>query len=156
MTHYRVDRRLFEVGQKVGTAGEYYGEFNCIGKEIEDALESIRPKGKKSRTKCLFVFEDEQCAKKHWSKMINGKLYEVSIESATIFHRGDMAQMDVMKLVRESGKDMGEVAEAYWREEFSNSPEIEVMVSCAVVTRVLSTSDSERGEYLQNRWRVKK
>ena len=156
MTYYRVDRRLFEVGEEICTASEYYDKFEKIAKDVEDALELSRPEDMKPRTECLFVFEDEQCARKHWSKMIDGKLYEVSIKNANVFHRGDMAQLNVMKQLHEIGQSMSEVAKAYWRGETSYSPEIEIMVSNAIVTRVLSTSDSERREHLINRWRIKK
>lgn len=153
MTYYRIDRRLFKVGDEIATASEYYGKFADIAKEVEDVLEASRPMTKRRRPECLFLFEDENCARKHWSKMTNGKLYEVSIGSAEVLHRGDMAQMDVMKRASESGQDISEVADAYWRGEHSPSPEIGIMVSSAVVTRVLSTSDAERKEHLVRRWK---
>lgn len=151
MTYYRVDRRLFNVGDEIVTAGEYYSEFEGVAREVEDALEARRPQAKRLRTECLFVFEDEKCAKKHWSKMTNGKLYKVSIDHTEISHRGDMAQMDAMKQACELGQDMTEIAAAYWRGEHSSSPEIEIMISSAVVTAVLSTSDSERRDYFKMR-----
>jgi hypothetical protein len=153
MTYYRVDRRLFKVGDEIATASEYYGKFDDIAKEVEDALEASRPMTKMRRPECLFLFEDEKCARKHWSKMKDGKLYEVSIDRAEVLHRGDMVKMDVMKRARESGQDMSEVADAYWRGEHGPSPEIEIMVARAVVTRVLSTSDAERKEHLVKRWK---
>lgn len=154
MPYYRVDRRLFKVGDVISSANEYYDKFKGIAKTVEDTLEVTRPKNqKKLRTECLFVFEDEKCAKKHWSKMVDGKLYEVSIEGAITFHRGDMALMDAMKQLLEAGSDITKLAEDYWREECSAKPEMEILVSSAVVVDVISTSDNERKDHLTKRWR---
>jgi|GEM_PF-2895829 len=154
-TYFRLDKRLFLVGQEVTTANECSAKFVDIAKRVEATLESKRPANKKRRDQCLFVFEDEKCAKKHWSKMKDGKLYKVSINESAISHRGDMAQMDVMKLLGASGKNMIEVAEDYWRGQKSAYPEIEIMVPSAVVTEVMSTCDKERQDHLKESWGFK-
>lgn len=155
MTYYRVDKRLFSVGQVITTANEYSVKFSGITKSVEETLESRRAENKTRRDQCLFVFEDEKCAKKHWSKMKDGKLYKVSINEAEISHRGDMALMDIMKQLGESGSDMTEVSEAYWRGEQSTNPEIEIMVSSATVTEIVSACDKEREVYLKERWGIR-
>ncbi|WP_231890384.1 hypothetical protein [Methylomonas methanica] len=154
MPYYRVDKRPFSVGDKITTAKDYYGRFTGAAKAVEDFLEESRPGSKTCRTNCLFVFCDEQCAKKHWSKMSNGKLYHVEIYEDSICHRGDMALMDRMKELVEEGKSIEELAGAYWRSECSSAPEIEIMVESAFVIEVLSVSDAERLAYLKERWGI--
>ena len=155
MTHYRVDKRLFAIGDEITTAQEYYDKFDGTRKAVEDMLESRRPDGKEPRTSCLFVFEEEVCAKKHWSMMKDGKLYQVAIDEARVFHRGDMAIMDEMKIIVEAEKDIGAAADAYWRGEVGNKPVIEIMVSSAIVTDIISTSDEERLAHLKERYPIK-
>ena len=86
------------------------------------------------------------------SKMKDGKLYRATIDEATILHRGDMALMDVMKSAAEAGGDWQAFAGAYWRSEMSAVPEVELMVAEAVVTEVISASDTERVSYLRTRY----
>jgi hypothetical protein len=156
MTYYRVDKRPFSVGDEITSSKEYYEKFIGVTKDVEDTLESRRPKTKQQRTECLFVFDDEVCARKHWSKMKDGKLYRVSIDEACISHRGDMALMDTMKQLGETEKDMTAVADAYWRGESGTKPEFEIMVPMAVVTEVISTSDEERQDHLYTRLGIKR
>lgn len=154
MAYYRVDKRLFAVGDRITTAQVYYDKFVELAKVVEDALETHRPDSKTKRTSCLFVFEDLVAAKKHWSKMKEGKLYRVTIEDGSVLHRGDMALMDEMKELAEADKDMAPLAQAYWRGELSSRAEIELMLSSAVIAEVLSVSDSERQNYLKDRWGI--
>lgn len=88
--------------------------------------------------------------------MTGGKLYQVEIDEDSVLHRGDMALMDRMKALVEEGKDVKELAAAYWAGEESTNPEIEIMVEYAVVEKVLSTSDSERLGHLKKRWGIGK
>jgi hypothetical protein len=156
MTHYRVDKRLFAIGSEIITAMEYYNKFDGSRKAVEDMLELRRPDDKKRRTSCLFVFEEEVCAKKHWSMMKDGKLYQVAIDKTRVFHRGDMAIMDEMKNLVEAGEDIDVKADAYWRGEVGNTPVVEIMVSSAIVTDIISTSDEERRAHLMERYPCKR
>ncbi len=152
MTYFRVDKRLFAVGECIETANQYYSKFVGIAKDVEDALENFRPKSKPQRTTCLFLFEDEICARMHWSMMKDGKLYEASIDECCIFHRGDMALMDRMKDTAESGGDLSLLAKQYWNGEFGEKPEIELLVPSAIVVKIIETSDVARRAHLEKRW----
>jgi hypothetical protein len=154
MPYYRVDKRQFLVGDEITTAQEYYNHFTGAAKIVEDSLEEFRPDSKAPRTDCLFVFCDEYCARKHWSKMSGGKLYVVEIDESSIHHRGDMALMDRMKELTEEGNAIEELAASYWSGECSSTPEIEIMVPSAIVKEVLSTSDAERLAHLKKRWGI--
>lgn len=114
MRYFRVDKRDFTPGDKIQSAQDYYEKFPPMPKAVEDALEICRPPYKVQRTSCVFVFEEEKCAKKHWSKMSNGKLYSAQLDDDLILHRGDMALMDAMKEMVESGNDISELALKYW------------------------------------------
>lgn len=151
MRFFRVDKRDFSPGDIIKTAQEYYDKFSQIARAVEDALESHRPLQKAQRTTCVFVFADEKCARKHWSKMENGKLYAVELDECQILHRGDMALMDEMKVHLEAGKDVSELARKYWAGEFSENPEIEVLAPNVAVLETLSDSEIERDNYLKRR-----
>ena len=156
MAYYRVDKRVFSLGEEVTSAQEYYEKFTDSAKVVEDTLELTRPQTKKQRTECLFIFESEVSARKHWSKMTDGKLYRVEIEEANVCHRGDMAMLDTMKRLAEAGDCMTAVADSYWRGELGAVPEVEIMLSRAVVNEVLSTSEVERLDHLRKRWGISK
>lgn len=148
-TFYRVDKRLFSVGESVRAAGEFSTLFGAVAKDIEDALEASRPAAKTRRSDCLFLFESLEAARKHWSKMNAGKLYRVEIGKALICHRADMTLMDKMK--DGAGGDWELHARRYWAGEMSESPEIEVLVLEAKVVEVLSTSEDDRRAHLKAR-----
>lgn len=154
MTYYRVDKRKFVVGQRIETAGQYYAKFTDIAKAIEDSLENNRPQSKPIRTSCLFLFCDEKCAKKHWSKMSEGKLYSVDVDEDSVLHTGDMALMDQMKSLYEQQEGIIELARDYWSGKFSTNPEVEVLVQSALVLNVISDCDTERKAYLKNRYMI--
>jgi len=150
--YFRVDKRTFSVGDQIITASEYYVKFACISQTIENGLDAARPRNVPSRRECLFVFEDLEVARKHWSKMADGKLYRVDVEPQDHIHRGDMALMDAMKALAESGTDWQSTAQHYWAGGRSDEPEIEVLVRSAIIAEFICVSDSERRAYLLKRW----
>lgn len=155
MSYFRADKRDFSPNDKIQSAQDYYGKFSPISKAIEDTLEAHRPSRKIQRTSCVFVFEEEKCAKKHWSKMSNGKLYSILLDDDLILHRGDMALMDEMKKLLECGKDISDLVIKYWAGELSSKPEIEVLAASVEVKEVLSKCENERISYLRERWGIK-
>jgi hypothetical protein len=152
--YFRVDKRLFAVGDRIRTAGEYYANLAGVAKKIEDELENTRPAQKLARTNCLFVFESLPTAEKHWSKMKDGKLYQLAIDDAAIVHRGDMALMDEMKSVIEAGGEYRSIAHEYWNSTMSSTPEVELLISDAVVSDIINISDAERVAFLRKRWGI--
>jgi hypothetical protein len=151
--YYRVDKRMFAIGETIRTAGHYYDKFCGIAKDIEDALDRERPKTMKlPRFECLFVFESLQVARKHWSQLRDGKLYRVEIERTKMLYRADMAMMDKMKVEAEAGRNWRSLVLDYWNGVSSAEPEFEIMTTDAKVIEIISTSDSERIAHLRERW----
>ncbi len=89
MNAYRVDRRLFKVGDVVTQTGEYLRKLDCERALVEEHLRHKRPDRKPCRDAVLFVFESRTAAERFWTKEIDGKLYEVKFQGAPL-HRGDM------------------------------------------------------------------
>lgn len=88
-------------------------------------------------------------AKKHWSKMADGKLYEVRIEDSEVMHRGDMRLVDEAFCCSDLA-DIEACADRYWNGEKTASPRMELIVQSATVSAVLSKDHDERRRYLIN------
>jgi hypothetical protein len=147
VTLYRVDKRDFGVGDVVTTAGEFTSKNPEGSIIVEELFELSRPEGKPVRHECLFLFENLEVAKKHWSKMKDGKLYKVEIDDEEILHKGDMEYVDKAFIV-ESNSDKNDCARDYWAGIKTDNPRIEILVSSAIVTEIISNNDHERKEYL--------
>lgn len=147
---YRADKRDFEIGSTIYSAGEFSAK-NPIGSVgIESLFEELRPAGKPQRVGCLFVFEDLLAAKKHWSKMTGGKLYEVRVEPCGILHRADMS---LLEAAFASGTDIDKIrtyADLYWSGMCSEHPTVEILVKHAIVLNVISKDECERKEFLKS------
>lgn len=150
MKLYRADKRDFNVGDTISTANVFV-EKNPEGSLlIEEVFQSAKPKNKLSRIGCLFLFEDEIVAKKHWSKMTDGKLYEVEIDETSVLHRGDMRLIDKAFIAtNDSEKQL--CAEQYWAGIVTEQPRIEILVKEAIIVGVISKDQVERRKYLL-RW----
>lgn len=155
MKLYRVDKRDFGIGDEVVSAQEYYYKFRELSKKVEDILETYRPINKTKRTSCVFSFENELDAKKHWAKMSNAKLYLISLGNNEILHRGDMTLLDEMQAVLEKGEDVSELAKKYWDGYLSDNPVIEILTKEIIVTEIISKSDLERLEYFKKIYYIK-
>jgi hypothetical protein len=143
MNAYRVDRRLFKVGDVVTQTGEYLTKLDCERALVEEHLERKRPESKPRREAVLFVFESRTVAERFWTKEIDGKLYEVEFPGVPL-HRGDMNLTEEVFRVRADAALAGVVAERYWGGEESGSPQIELLVDNAVVVSVIYTNEPER------------
>lgn len=146
--YYRADKRPFEVGEVVITAGEFADRF----KATHQALERNRPSNKPLRNSQLFVFEDEASARDYWSKLIGGCLYEVSINERSIALCADMQIVEQIAAAIESGTDPTDLCRMYWNEERSDEPIVEILVPSATVTRIVSCSQQERRAHFKRRW----
>lgn len=152
MKAYRVDRRDFHVDDNVNRTGEYFNKLNSKGIIVEKILEENRPSNKPKRDEVLHVFEKLEDARKFWSKMHNGKLYEVIFDDEKILHRGDMKITEYMYNNYGNTQTLNKMAEKYWKEEYTENPEIEILVISATITKILSKSEAERSEELRKRW----
>lgn len=150
--YFRADKRDFAEGAPISTAGEFMSKHNDAGEAMEKALEAARPKEKKPpRAECLMLFEDEDCARKHWAKMTDGKLYSVSIGETPVLHRGDMKLAEEVGERAMKGEDVTDLAKKYWDEKHTDNPCVEVLVREGIVTRLIGT-DEERKQYFRARF----
>jgi hypothetical protein len=141
---FRVDRRVFRAGDPIATAGEFSGKHPEKGKKAEEILAARKPDGKPDRTGCVMVFEDESCARKHWVKMIGGKLYEVEILRADIQHRADMRLVDAIGEALSDDAKARELADRYWAGDMTDNPIVEVLLPRATARRLISGDEKER------------
>lgn len=147
---YRADKRDFVVGDEIYSAGEFH-LLNPVGiSELEEVFEAARPKGLPERGQSLFVFESLKDARKHWSKMADGKLYEVNVAPQAVLFRADMALVDSAYRASAVLSALLEHARKYWAAEKSEVPVIEVLVSSATVSAIVSKDQKERREYLKS------
>jgi len=149
MRLYRADKRDFYVGDNITTANEFASKNPEGSSGIGNLFDSIKPTEKPSRIGCLFLFEDEIVARKHWSKMTDGKLYEVEIDENSILHRADMRLVDkAFSAIDASEREL--CAKEYWAGIETEYPRIEILVKEATIVSVLSKNQAERREYLLN------
>lgn len=135
---FRVDKRDFEVGDIIESAKEFLRKGPPGAIEIEKQFEKMRPDTFLPRTHCLFLFERINDAQKHWSKMSEGKLYEVTVDNISILHRADMNLVD---LAYKNLKDEDKVkfyATQYWSGVLCSSSIVEVLVRSATVSSIIS------------------
>jgi hypothetical protein len=149
MKLYRADKRDFYVGEVIRSANDFFEKNPDGSKEIEYLFESVRPEKKPNRIGCLFLFENEVAAKKHWSKMTDGNLYEVEVDDYSVLHRADMRLVD--KAFSSTNKEQIEnCAKEYWNGVETEQPRVEILVKEATVTAIISKDQTERKYYLLN------
>jgi hypothetical protein len=149
MILYRADKRDFNVGDEIKTAGHFTTKNPQGSENIERIFESKRPNTKPLRSECLYLFEDIDVAKKHWSKMTGGKLYKIEIDDSLILHRADMQFID-LAFSKEDEVEMDEIAINYWCGKETEKPQIEVLVLKAFVSGVISKVEDERIKYFKS------
>lgn len=149
MKLYRADKRDFDVGDEVTSANEFTSKNPDGSEDIERIFEEQRPPEKPKRSGPLYLFDNEVVAKKHWSKMADGKLYEVELREETILHKGDMRFVDEAFLAEDSLSKI-RCATDYWEGKESDKPRMELLVSRAFVIKIISKDQTERRKYLLN------
>lgn len=150
---YRADKRLFSIGGIVRSAGEFL-EKNPLGSnEIECVFEKKRPSHLPPRATCLYVFPLLADAKKHWSKMSEGKLYEVTVKQVDILFQADMSHVDEAFRSKALPEKIESCANLYWSGTCSAKPVIEALVRQAHVSDILSIDEGERKAHLKS-WAI--
>ena len=149
MKLYRADKRDFNVGDEVTSANDFTSKNPEGSEEIEKIFEERRPTDKPKRSGPLYLFDNEVVAKKHWSKMADGKLYEVELREEAILHKGDMRFVDEAFAAQDSSSKI-KCAVDCWEGKESEKPRMESLVSKAFVTKVISKDQVERRKYLLN------
>lgn len=114
---------------------------------VEDAFEKERPLNKPQRANCLYLFETIDDAKKHWSKMSEGKLYEVELSIEEILHKGDMTLVDIAFKSKDDISSLEENGKKYWASEYTECPVVEILVQQALVSGIISKDQNDRREY---------
>lgn len=84
--YFRVDRRLLRVGDTIEAKGDYFKTLSSASRAVEDLLEARRPPSKPSRRSCLFLFEDEEAARKLSASPFDHNLYRVAPTDGSILH----------------------------------------------------------------------
>ena len=136
--YFRADKRDFDIGSLVESAGEFISLNPQGSQDIEDVFESLRPMDKPTRHGNLYLFTDETLAKKHWSKMTDGKLYRATVDPTLSYHRGDMRLVDKAFEVRADIEAVEKIAIRYWAGDFTENPVVEVIVQHATISEVVS------------------
>lgn len=62
MMLYRVDQRVFSVGDRIEPNTSFETELHEEKREMEELLNQTRPKNVPERNQCLFLFHDFICA----------------------------------------------------------------------------------------------
>ena len=152
LTFYRADKRNFEVGESIVSAGEFILQNPDGSQEVENIFEKFRPESCCSRKQVLFVFKNECDAKKHWSKMIGGILYEVKVHRDNVLFEADMALFNSAYVEKKDSDAVCRYAKQYWAGNVSEKPIIEVFLknSSAEVSRVISKDRQEREKYFKS------
>ena len=105
------------------------------------------------RFPCVYVFSALSDAKKHWSKMTGGKLYEVAVADTDVLFEGDMSLVDLAFISRQVSEEVEACADRYWQGKCSEKPVIEVLVRNATVLTVVSNNETERQAYFRS-WAI--
>jgi hypothetical protein len=156
MTHqtfYRADKRIFSAGDVVVSAKEFLAKNPDGSLDLERVFEEKRPKNLPPRADCLYVFSALSDAKKHWSKMTGGKLYEVAVADTDVLFEGDMSLVDLAFRSRQVSEEVEACADRYWQGKCSEKPVIEVLVRNATVLTVVSNNETERQAYFRS-WAI--
>ena len=147
MRYFRADKRDFDLGDPIRTAGQFQHKHNEMGKAMEEALSKARPAGKPNRSDCLMLFEDESCAKKHWSKMSDGKLYSVFVDEEMVLHRGDMHLAESIGVGAFRGDNVSDLSRRYWEGDLTESPCVEILTREGTIAEQIGTEQQRQEEF---------
>lgn len=148
--YFRADKRQFEVGDMIKSAGEF-GFLNPLGSgDVEEIFERVRPGGKPSRIGSLFLFKDERAAKKHWSKMTGGNLYLAIPIVSSSNHEGDMRLINEAFNQRADATSVEQIASRYWSGELTEEPIVEILAASATISAIISKDQQERQAYFKS------
>ena len=141
MMFYRVDQRVFSVGDHIEPNTSFETELQGEKREMEELLNQTRPKNVPERNQCLFLFHDFICALRFFSKY-GGFIYGVSIQNGTLIHfRGDMNKLDnLLDLFRFTEDEDLRTAGAneYWKDgTHTFNPCYELLVQSAQVEKII-------------------
>ena len=135
MKLYRVDKRLYNVGDEILPDTNYPQALNNEDKEILERKLDEKRTIKKTRKEYLFLFNSLYHALIFFSKY-GGYIYEVAPEE--VFFRGDMNKLDnILDALRFCGEDgIDSFVNEYWKDgTHTFSPCYEVLCKKAIVIK---------------------
>ncbi|WP_105421850.1 hypothetical protein [Neorhizobium sp. T25_27] len=148
MEFFRADKRVFEQGDAINTAGHFEDKHPEAGRHLEALMRERKPADKPDRSECLMLFRDEEAARLFHSKMTGGHLYRVYADPASILHEGDMNLVNQLAVLVAAGEAPIDGIDRYWREERTDTPIIEVLLKSAVIVEEIAVTSNEKAEYL--------
>lgn len=154
--YFRSDKRIFQPGQVIRTAGHFIEMHPDTGKRTEELLEAARPEHKPKRGTSLMLFESEDEARKFCAKMSGGRLYAIEATDAKNQHRGDMTLVNHIAALVEAGTDVpAHLPTDYWNEVATPEPILEVLLESAVVEADLNYTQEERDAFIRTLYQIK-
>ncbi|MDQ3192218.1 MAG: hypothetical protein M3Q58_11560 [Bacteroidota bacterium] len=141
---FRIDNRIFQVGDNIIPQNKYQGQLSPDRQKVEELLEKFRPVNKPNRNSILMLFEDFDCAKRHWVKQANSVFYRTVINANQIVHRGDYNKVEQIFHSLTDIVTAENLAQEYWNSVFTFNPIVELFVDNAEVQWILSNSEVER------------
>ena len=138
MCVYRVDARIYNVGDTITSADQYENKLEAEQAELENLLNQLRPNGIPSRGECLFLFLELAGALRFFAKY-GGNIYKVRPNRC--YFRGDMNLLDnALDLFRfTEDEDLRTAAvNKYWQDgSHTFSPCYEILVDSAIVDSIV-------------------
>ena len=135
MKLYRVDKRLYNVGDEILPDTNYLQALNNKDKKILERKFDEKSCIPRTRKECLFLFNSLYHALIFFSKY-GGYIYEVAPEE--VFFRGDMNKLDnILDALRFCGEDgIDSFVNEYWKDgTHTFSPCYEVLCKKAIVIK---------------------
>lgn len=138
MNLFRVDTRIFKVGESILPESNFEGRLTDERLELENLLNELRPSEVPERGKCLFLFQDLAGALRHVAKY-GGYIYSVTPDQ--VYSRGDINKLDNMLDVFRFTDDermRKAVVNEYWKEgSHTYNPCYEILANQCVVESVI-------------------
>lgn len=141
---YRVDKRIFSVGELIKPQTVFEQQLDGKRKLVEDLLNQTRPHRMPERKECLFLFFELAGALKFFQKY-GGNVYRV--HSVDCLYRGDMNKIDNLLDLAHLTNNMDlltEVARDYWQDgTHTFMPCYEILTSGCVVEECLDVTKNQ-------------
>lgn len=154
--YFRSDKRIFQPGQVMKTAGHFIEMHPEAGKRTERLLEATRHRHKPKRGTSLMLFESEQEARKFCAELSGGHLYSIEATNAKIQHRGDMALVNQIAALLAAGTDIpSHIPTDYWNEVLTPEPIKKVLLESAFAEVDLNYTQQEREAFIRALYQIK-
>lgn len=145
MCVYRVDARIYNVGDTITSADQYENKLEAEQAELENLLNQLRPNGIPSRGECLFLFLELAGALRFFARY-GGNIYKV--RPNTFYFRGDMNLLDnALDMFRFTGDEglRTAVVNKYWQDgSHTFSPCYELLVNSAIVEAIIVNGEQQK------------